>query len=804
MKLYKQVPSPHFVYWNATGMLLAARASGSVQMLALGERLVKRALDSRLEKGARPSAEEFRLYVLLLREQGKTSEALAATVAHGEGMPPLGTKGVSAEGAKIADESSLESTGVPSEFLLMQPSERLELEAELRLETGDAAGALACLVALSENSPEQWSFHEKYLDAVVDAEPWEGQVDAQIGARGRCWALQDSLPHARSPWLLELELLKRWGSKPLPAAWVKEKTTTANEISRLLLAYVERFSTKLCCFLDVQPYLSAAGASLLPALDALFAACVPPREGDLADRIRLLHKHICCAQCRRFLGAHEGVGTEVLFAEAGALFGTYQATLDVNDGAKGGQREVQHGDELVLLAGHILADAAAQLRAAGGDSRRCLVDAALILEFGIAASPYNSHLKIFLMQVYEELGAFQPAVALFKELRIRYVQLDSLSFLLLPGCASSGLFADARRQCVDMVRFHRTAARDAGEFCAKAHEKGNWTKAIELAGFQQGKMETSLALHGARADAVLYELLLHKHAHADALEYLEEVAGGARPESPRAYDEAKLSANQDWGVRASFVAPGEEDPSHQLIRQLARHRAVANLLRLCLRGEPFPATDVALLKSTPAEPSAALSRQELPVEKMVSRLVGCLFEACSKLDDPSAAVPLFESLIMGLAELSTALSDIEGQLVWLKSSSSAVELSMPLVLALCAAADKVSPRKKGKKGKKKASGAEDDGGASPLGAAIKQAKEAAVTLFEGLCSKFQAPNSPGASFEATIDASGPSAFPGVGTDAAFESARGKLSSGLASSWKASSTQLGAILKEKISILSDSI
>ena len=39
------------------------------------------------------------------------------------------------------DETSLDATGVPSEFLMMQPTERLQLEAELRMEIADWGGA---------------------------------------------------------------------------------------------------------------------------------------------------------------------------------------------------------------------------------------------------------------------------------------------------------------------------------------------------------------------------------------------------------------------------------------------------------------------------------------------------------------------------------------------------------------------------------------------------------------------------------------------------------------------------------------
>ena len=50
-------------------------------MLVLSERMVKRVLDSRLEKGNRPSGEEFRLYLALLKQQSKLDQAVSCFLA---------------------------------------------------------------------------------------------------------------------------------------------------------------------------------------------------------------------------------------------------------------------------------------------------------------------------------------------------------------------------------------------------------------------------------------------------------------------------------------------------------------------------------------------------------------------------------------------------------------------------------------------------------------------------------------------------------------------------------------------------
>lgn len=144
---------------------------------------------------------------------------MSAIVAHGVGEAALGSNEPSQEAAKIQDEGSLAATGVPSEFLMMQPEERLECEAGLRLERGDAAGAWAAFARLVAHKPEQWAFHVGCLDALfADAEgarAWAGRGEQVAQARTRCWQLQAADPRARAPFLLELELLQRSAARYL-------------------------------------------------------------------------------------------------------------------------------------------------------------------------------------------------------------------------------------------------------------------------------------------------------------------------------------------------------------------------------------------------------------------------------------------------------------------------------------------------------------------------------------------------------------------------------------------------------------
>ena len=652
-KMYKRTAQSHYVFYGAAAILLQARQGGLAQMLTLGERMVKRELDTKqaARSGAKPSAEEFRLYIALLREQKKIKEALDAVVEHGAGEVALGAEKQLSEGAsQIVDEGTLEQTGVPSEFLMMQPSERLELEAHLREDLEDWVGAQTVWANLVRHVPDQWSYHTGYLDALF-ALAALAKVDEQFSvfapARQLCRDLQAQHPLSRAPYLAEIELLKRFAvfqetvggvlgkeadqdKLPLPPAWLPESSegqqSTMNvqdTVCSLIGAYIDRFGSKLCCSMDLQPYLSVIAPgnrftaiytqqvralldakfeetrSTSPAAQEALAAAMAVEVGETGGdmqrqhRTKQLHKHITCCQCRRFLGAHafngDAASADALRAEVRALADEFRATLDVNEGAAGGQREVQHGDELLILAAHMLRDLWQD--ASCDNVYRCQLDALLLLEYGRSCSPYNYHFKLELMRIYEEVGCFAGGLTLYNELDVKHVQLDSLSWLIFPGLYSCGFFEEAGAQCRMIMRLHQRTAVDSGEYISKAYLNGNYSKAIEITEFQQQRMTRSMQYALARGDYANIELLLSRHALGEAKKYLVDLVAGKLNESLSIDEDdiAKLSVNHDWTVRLSWPTPGSSPPSYtdvvSMKRRLRLRMVVPRILLACLNGD---------------------------------------------------------------------------------------------------------------------------------------------------------------------------------------------------------------------------
>lgn len=121
-----------------------------------------------------------------------------------------------------------------------------------------------------------------------------------------------------------------------------------------------------------------------------------------------------------------------------------------------------------------------------------LLFAAVILSEGVRYSPYNAQLKISALNVYGQLYAVSKAWTLFQTLFVKHIQNESCSFLILPLLRSAGMYDETILVCKEIIRLHRVAVHDAGDYSGRAMENGALSKADEFLRFQRTKLNRSL------------------------------------------------------------------------------------------------------------------------------------------------------------------------------------------------------------------------------------------------------------------------------------------------------------------------
>jgi hypothetical protein len=131
-----------------------------------------------------------------------------------------------------------------------------------------------------------------------------------------------------------------------------------------------------------------------------------------------------------------------------------------------GQREVQVGDDLVLLTAHYLIDMAASHSHSSSSSssnsdassdldlssssawtntraQRLRLEALELLEIGHRQSPHNFQMRLLLISLYGSLAAVPRTMVFFDLLEVKHIQLDTLTQLVIPAMRRHGFDDEA-------------------------------------------------------------------------------------------------------------------------------------------------------------------------------------------------------------------------------------------------------------------------------------------------------------------------------------------------------------------------
>ena len=305
-----------------------------------------------------------------------------------------------------------------------------------------------------------------------------------------------------------------------------------------LEGYINKFGSKGCCFDDLSTYLKAikSDSSILSEFASKkFAGflqqevsankCSFSSMQELAQHIeqgetetgpaaikvhkQKLCKYICAQKIRRSLRTDDitGHGNQIVQE----LLHEYETTLALNSVGVGGvllfvclkagrcfcdicdndvgQREVQVGDDLLLLAAHYVLDGAKGTTSAtgwqDGVSQQRRLEAIDMLEIGHAQSPHNYQMRLLLVRLYNEVAALPRALELFELFDVKHVQLDTLTQLIVPDLARNGFTDHLEHLAMETMLFHSRAGDEVADYIRTAFENRNFTKAVELVKFRQ-------------------------------------------------------------------------------------------------------------------------------------------------------------------------------------------------------------------------------------------------------------------------------------------------------------------------------
>lgn len=167
-----------------------------------------------------------------------------------------------------------------------------------------------------------------------------------------------------------------------------------------LISYFSRFGSKSCAFEDLQAYIKFLRSDKEKSqkfINDLKETIHPATEKPA--QVKNVYKNVNIRKLERFLNLHPQTDVTQALVLVNELWQQYQDTLPLGEGLE--KTEMQHGDEFVILASHILLDLYNHHKQVG-----ILMQAISLLEIALTKSIHNFQIKLILVRMYIMLGKF--------------------------------------------------------------------------------------------------------------------------------------------------------------------------------------------------------------------------------------------------------------------------------------------------------------------------------------------------------------------------------------------------------------
>nr|XP_039257886.1 N-alpha-acetyltransferase 25, NatB auxiliary subunit-like isoform X1 [Styela clava]XP_039257887.1 N-alpha-acetyltransferase 25, NatB auxiliary subunit-like isoform X2 [Styela clava] len=476
--LYKHHPKNPYLFWGIMAIVMQAlndEKLGKMMFLPLAERMIEK----HIEKGKIEAEAEVRLYLIVLEMLEKHEKCLE--VLEGKHARYFMLEG---------EEISILKTNI---YKKLGKWEKINSRNKVLLKKepdtwNHVIGYLDSLEHLVDNeSKEENSNADDAGTSFEDADhKWEQAVDLflQLLESERS---SNAKRTRRGPFLAVLELHKRlklMTEKDESISTLLERTGNPVE---LIIEFVELFSSKPCCFGDLEPYVKSLESEeknelLLKINEKVLSFILNENETDETEnddklKEKKIQEHLFYLEMQRFLGHHEAlkkadkieVVTDLLKRyDQGLKHSSYRPVTDV--------RVV---DDYLLLAANIMIDLYKE-----EDDLEHLWKAIYILELGKQRSTINFRIKFTLIRLYCEIGIFMPCAQIYDSLDIKHMQQDTLGYIVCHAVSSFGHYQLASQAFEASRAFFISNNKDSLELLIACFRNGTFHKVSEFISFR--------------------------------------------------------------------------------------------------------------------------------------------------------------------------------------------------------------------------------------------------------------------------------------------------------------------------------
>lgn len=573
MKMYKLVPEERFLLWAICSIQLQVSCgNGGERLLSLGEALLKKRIDSH----GLHELEALRVYLSVLEQQGKF--AIALDVLDG----------------KLGKLFSIEN-------------DKLRIQGKLLICACEYDAAAKVLRSVLETCSDDWEAFLQYLSCSLedgsasnikdirtqnylepDAMPnsclssslREEEFDLRVSdVRSFIQKLQENNVHEvrRGPFLANIEIEKRR---------LMFGKTDNGELMQAFLEYFRRFGHLASFVSDVEEYLQYIEPhQRSKLLQELREICFQISPGDA---VKGLGRTIAVLQVEEHFDMMHSASNDDRVAHAVFLAKLYLENLSLSKDLD--SQEIMYGEELLPMASNILMELFWRTQHHG-----YLLEAILILEFGLSIRGYIWQYRLLLVHLYTYWAATASAFEWYRSLEIKNIMQESMSHHIFPHLLSSPLWFELNSMMKEYLKFHEDYMKEAADLTFLAYRHCNYSKVVEFVKFRE-RLGNSHHFFLVRIESTLLELK-QKADNLDEVEFiLENLDSGIHPlEWSEDKCLSSISFNEDFQTRPWWSpSPNEcylsgpfeggtihrkESLDHRLMREKQSRR---NVQRRCL------------------------------------------------------------------------------------------------------------------------------------------------------------------------------------------------------------------------------
>ncbi|XP_020102964.1 phagocyte signaling-impaired protein isoform X2 [Ananas comosus] len=495
IKMYKMVGEERFLLWAVCSIQLQVLLSnGGEKLLSLAEALLKKHINSH----SLHEPEALAIYISILEQQSKYEAALEVLSGN------LGS-------------------------LIGREEDKLRMQGRLLARACNYAAAAEIFQKVLESCPDDWDSFLNYLGCLLEDNTncfkastashtcLPSSVDSQVPKETH---LSEELFDSRlSSALSVVEKLQKDGHDdcvrgPYLATIEIERRRHLNgnaddgKFLEALLIYFQRFNHLSCFASDVEMFLQMLTQDEKSELREKFLNIL---EALPTTPIKRIGQVITIFKVQELSGAMFMESVKELEGTAIKMLEMFCENLPLSRDLD--PQENMYGEELLSMASSVLVTLFWRTRNLG-----YLLEAVLVLEFGLIIRRYIWQYKIPLLHIYSFVGALPLAHDWYGTLEVKNILQETMSHHILPQMLKSPFCSEAADLVKEYLKFMDDHLREAADLTFLAYRHRNYSKVIEFVQFKE-RLQHSNQYMMARIESVFLQL----KQKADSLEEIQAI-----------------------------------------------------------------------------------------------------------------------------------------------------------------------------------------------------------------------------------------------------------------------------------------